>query len=413
MGTLVEEIFSRKLGKKVKAGEIVLADVDYAISHDTTTPLAIKAWEDIGKPLFNKDMIVIVFDHYYPSPNIDGANTQKDIRGFVKKHNIKSWLFNGVCHQLMVEKGFALPGNIVVGGDSHTCTYGALGCFSTGMGSTDIGVVWATGKNWFRVPETININVNGKFKEGVYAKDLILKIINIIGADGATYKSLEFTGETIENMEIHERLTLSNMAIEAGAKCGLIKTDKKTKEFFKKMGVNEIEDIAPDKPNYEKTVTIDVSTLDPQIAYPNRVDNVKDIKEFEGLELDEVFIGTCTNGRYEDLEIAANILKGKKVNKYCRVIILPASAEIYKKALENGLVKIFLDAGATVGIPGCGACVGRHQGVLGDGERALTTMNRNFTGRMGSPKSEIYLASPATCAVSAIHGKITDPGEAL
>ncbi|MBU0756791.1 MAG: 3-isopropylmalate dehydratase large subunit [Nanoarchaeota archaeon] len=409
MGTIVEEIFSKKLGRQVRAGELVIAPVDYVMSHDTTTPLAINAWKKIGKPLFDKNRIVVMFDHYYPAPNIEGANMHKKIRDFVKENDLPNFFFEGVCHQVMIEKGFTLPGNIVVGGDSHTCTYGALGCFSTGMGSTDIGVVWATGRNWFRIPETININVTGKLQKGVYAKDLILYIIGQISADGATYKSLEFSGETIEKMEINERLTLSNMAIEAGAKCGLIMTDDKTKEYFRSIGIEDIENIRPVEPQYEKTIKIDASLLSPQIAYPHRVDNVKDINEFIGLELDQVFIGTCTNGRYEDLKIAAGILKGKKVSDRCRTIVIPASQAIYERALKQGLIDIFIKSGCTVGAPGCGSCVGRHQGVLGDGERALTTMNRNFQGRIGSPKSEIYLASPATCAASAITGKITDP----
>jgi 3-isopropylmalate dehydratase large subunit len=406
MGTIVEEIFSKKLNRKVKAGEIVIAPVDYVMSHDTTTPLAIQAWKKIGKPLFNKDKIVIVFDHYYPSPDIKSAETHKQILEFVKKNNINNFFTEGVCHQIMVEKGFTLPGDIVIGGDSHTCTYGAISCFSTGMGSTDIGVTWTTGKNWFKIPETININVIGKFQKGVYAKDLILKIIKTIGANGATYKSIEFSGQTIENMEIHDRLTLCNMVIEAGAKTGLIKTDEKTKKFFKNLGINKIQEIFPRNPKYEKTFNIDVSDLEPQIAYPCRVDNVKNIKEFENLEIDQVFIGTCTNGRYEDLEIAAKILNNKKVKS--RTIIVPASKSIYKKAITNGLIDIFLDANATVCNPGCGPCVGRHQGILAKKQRALTTMNRNFKGRMGSPESEIYLGSPATAAATAIYGKITD-----
>jgi 3-isopropylmalate/(R)-2-methylmalate dehydratase large subunit len=409
MGTLAEEIFSRKLRREVKAGEIVISDIDYVMSHDTTTPLAVSALEKIGKPLWDNKKVVICFDHFYPAPNIEGANTHKKIETFIKKNNIKNFFREGVSHQIIVEKGFAQPGRIIVGGDSHTCTYGALTCFSTGMGSTDVGVVWATGKNWFKVPETINIEVSGKFRKGVYAKDLILKIIGIIGADGATYKCLEFNGETIENMEIHERLTLANMAIEAGAKAGLIKTDEKTIAYLKERGVKNIEKIIPVNPVYEKTIRINISKLEPQIAYPNRVDNVKDISNFIGIELDEVFIGTCTNGRYEDLEIAASIMKNKKVK--CRTIIIPASVSIYKKAMNNGLLKIFIEAGATIGIPGCGACVGRHQGILADEETALTTMNRNFTGRMGSPKSKIYLGSPASCAVSALKGKITSPGD--
>ncbi|MBD3204447.1 homoaconitate hydratase family protein [Candidatus Woesearchaeota archaeon] len=407
MGTIVEEIFSKKLKRKVKAGDVVIAPVDYVMSHDTTTPLAIEAWKKIKKPIFNKKKIVIVFDHYYPSPEIKSAKTHKKIRTFIKKHNINNFFTQGVSHQIMIEKGFAVPGDIVIGGDSHTCTYGALGCFSTGMGSTDIGCTWATGKSWFKIPETININVSGKLKKGVYAKDLILMIIKLLGADGATYKSIEFSGNTIENMEIHERLTLSNMAIEAGAKCGLIRTDKKTKKYLKK----KIAEIFPRNPEYEKIINIDAGKIEPQIAYPDRVDNVCDIQEIENKKLDQVFIGTCTNGRYKDLEIAAEILENKKVK--CRTIIVPASNNILKKAIDSGLIDTFINAGAVVCNPGCGPCVGRHQGILAKDETALTTMNRNFRGRMGSPDSGIFLASPATAAASAVCGKITDPRRLL
>lgn len=413
MGSLVEEIFSRRLDKDVEPGQIVVADVDYVMSHDTTTPLAIEAWKKTGKPLFDNNRIVIVFDHHYPAPNITSANTHRNLKEFVKHHNIKHFFTEGVSHQIMVEKGFAQPSNIVVGGDSHTCTYGALGCFSTGMGSTDIGVVWATGKNWFKIPETINVKVEGRFPHGVYAKDLILETIKRLGAAGATYKSLEFTGQTIKEMEIHERLTVCNMAIEAGAKCGLIAPNSKTRTYLEDKTNQKVENISAKDPEYTRTVSIDVTQLNPQIAYPNRVDNVKPISEFEGLKLDQVFIGTCTNGRYEDLKKATQILNGKKVHEDCKTIVVPASNAIYKKAIETGVVKDFVNAGAIVGNPGCGPCVGRYQGVLAKGERALTTMNRNFTGRMGSPQAEIYLSSPATAAASAISGEITDPREVL
>ncbi|MBS1266782.1 MAG: Methanogen homoaconitase large subunit [Candidatus Woesearchaeota archaeon] len=413
MGTLAEEIFSKKLGREVKAGETVITDVDYIMSHDTTTPLAIDAWKEIGKPLHNPDNIVIVFDHYYPAPNSKGSNTHKQIMKFAKKQGIKNIFFKGVCHQIMIEKGFAKPGSIVIGGDSHTCTYGALGCFSTGMGSTDIGVSWATGKNWFKIPETINIEIGGNFQNGVYAKDLILNIIRKIGANGATYKSIEFTGNAIRNMQIHQRLTLSNMAVEAGAKTGLIQTDEKTANFLGANPLAEFVEIKSNNPKYESTYNFNISNIEPQIAFPSRVDNVKPIGEFAGLDIDQVFIGTCTNGRYDDLKIAADILKKRKVARFCKTIVVPASVGVYKKAMSNGLIDIFLDAGVTVGNPGCGPCVGRHQGILADNERALTTMNRNFKGRMGNPESEIYLASPATCAATAINGKITDPRKVI
>ncbi|MFH0875512.1 MAG: 3-isopropylmalate dehydratase large subunit [archaeon] len=409
MGTLTEEIFSNKLNKKVSAGDIVWCPVDYIMSHDTMTVLAISAFHELGEKVFDNEKIVIPFDHIVPPATIDQATAQKTAREFIKKQNITHFFQEGVCHQVFVEKGFATPGSVIIGSDSHTCTYGALGAFATGMGATDIGVAYATGGSWFRIPETINIIVNGKFKKGVYAKDLILKIIATIGVEGANYKCVEFSGSTIDNMEVHERLTLSNMAIEMGGKAGLIVPDEKTIDFLKNKTNEKIELIKPINPKYERTLKFDVNELSPMVACPHDLDNLKPVDELGDITVDEVFIGTCTNGRYEDLENAASILKGRKVERFTRTIIVPASVEIYKKAMENGFIKIFLDAGAIVGNPGCGPCLGRHQGVLAPGERAITTMNRNFKGRMGSPLAEIYAASPATCAASAITGKITDP----
>ena len=419
MGTLAEEIFSRKAGKQVHAGEILLLDVDYIMSHDNTTPLAIKAFRDIGKPILDKNKIVIHFDHAYPAPNILAAENHKKIIEFVKEQKLPNLLHQGVCHQVMIEEGYITPGAIVIGADSHSNTYGAMGAFGTGLGSTEIGVAWITGKCWFKVPETIRVELSGQAQHGVYAKDVMIHIAGLLGMDGGTYRSVEFGGEYIDNLPTHERIIFPNMSTEIGAKCGLIAADDVTINYLENetpalsMSKGPFERILPVNPRYERILEIDVSTLTPQVACHPDVDNVKPHTEVEGMEVHEVYIGTCTNARYEDLEIVANMLKGKKVNPLVRVIVTPASDRIYKKALKNGLIETLMDAGCTVTGSGCGACIGRHGGILAPGERALTTMNRNFIGRMGSPLSEIYLASPATAAATALTGKITDPREYL
>ena len=415
MGTLVEEIFSRKAGRQVQAGEILLLDVDYIMSHDNTTPLAIKAFRDIGKPIFDKNKIVIHFDHAYPAPNILAAENHKKIIEFVKEQELPHLLHQGVCHQVMIEEGYITPGAIVIGADSHSNTYGAMGAFGTGLGSTEIGVAWVTGKCWFKVPETIRVELSGQAQHGVYAKDVMIHIAGLLGMDGGTYRSVEFGGEYIDNLPMHERIVFPNMSTEIGAKCGLIAADEVTINYLESQTPAEgpFEALRPINPRYERILEIDVSTLTPQVACHPDVDNVKPLSEVEGLDVHEVYIGTCTNARYEDLEIVANMLRGKKVNPLVRVIVTPASDRIYKKALKNGLIEILMDAGCTVTGSGCGACIGRHGGILAPGERALTTMNRNFIGRMGSPLSEIYLASPATAAATALTGKITDPRNLL
>ena len=413
MGTLIEEVFLRKAGKQVQAGEILLLDVDYIMSHDNTTPLAIKAFRDIGKPILNKNKIVIHFDHAYPAPNIMAAENHKKIIEFVKEQELPHLLHQGVCHQVMIEEGYITPGAIVIGADSHSNTYGAMGAFGTGLGSTEIGVAWITGKCWFKVPETIRVELSGQAQAGVYAKDVMIHIVGLLGMDGGTYRSVEFGGEYIDNLPMHERIIFPNMSTEIGAKCGLIAADDVTINYLENetpaKGKGPFERILPVNPIYERVLEVDVSVLTPQVACHPDVDNVKSLTEVEGLEVHEVYIGTCTNARYEDLEIVANMLKGKKVNPLVRVIVTPASDRIYRKALTNGLIDILMDAGCTVTGSGCGACIGRHGGILAPGERALTTMNRNFIGRMGSPLSEIYLASPATAAATALTGKITDP----
>jgi 3-isopropylmalate/(R)-2-methylmalate dehydratase large subunit len=415
MGTLVEEIFSRKTGRTVKAGDIILVDVDYIMSHDNTTPLAIKAFREIGKPIYDKQRIVLHLDHAYPAPNILAAENHRKIFDFVKEQDLPYLFTQGICHQVMIEEGFVTPGAVIIGADSHSNTYGALGAFGTGLGSTEIAVAWVTGKCWFKVPETIRIELYGQTQPGVYAKDVMLHLAGLLGMNGATYRSVEFGGEYIENLPIHERIIFSNMSTEIGAKCGLIAADEVTLKYLTEQTPalertkRPLEAIQPHNPRYEQLLQIDVSDLSPQVACHPDVDNVKPLQEVEGLEIHQVFIGTCTNARYEDLEIVANLLRGKRVHPGVRVIVTPASQRIYKKAMQNGLIETFIDAGCVVTNPGCGACIGRHGGVLAPGERALTTMNRNFIGRMGSPQAEIYLASPATAAVTALTGRITDP----
>ena len=411
MGTLIEEIFSRKAGRPVQAGEILLLDADYIMSHDNTTPLAIKAFCEIGKPIHDKNRIVLHLDHAYPAPNVLAAENHKKIIEFVREQELPHFYHQGVCHQVMIEEGYITPGAIIIGADSHSNTYGAMGAFGAGLGSTEIAVAWVTGKCWFKVPETIRIELTGKTQSGVYAKDVMIYIAGMMGMDGGTYRSVEFGGEYIESLPMNERIVFPNMSTEIGAKCGLIAADEVTLDYLKTQtpAQGTYEMIRPVNPRYERVVEIDVSKLAPQVSCHPDVDHVKPLEEVVGLEVHEVYIGTCTNARYEDLEIVANMLKGKKVHPFTRVIVTPASERIYKKAMKNGLIEILLEAGCTVTGTGCGACIGRHGGILAAGERALTTMNRNFIGRMGSPLAEIYLASPATAAATALAGKIADP----
>lgn len=411
MGTLVEEIFSRKAGRPVKAGEIVILDVDFSMSHDNTTPLAIKAFREIGKPIKDKNRIVLHFDHAYPAPNILAAENHKLISDFASEQALPNLFKQGVCHQVMIEEGFVRPGAVIIGADSHTNTYGALGAFGTGLGSSEIGAAWVTGKCWFKVPESILIRLSGNTQKGVFAKDVMLFIAGKMGMDGATYRSVEFGGDYITSLPVHERIIFSNMSTEIGAKCGLIAPDTITLDYLKRESKanGKLEIFEAVNARYEQVLDIQVSDIGPQVACHPDVDNVKPIEETTGLKLDEIFIGTCTNGRFEDLEIAAAILAGKKVHASTRVIVTPASEKIYLKALRAGLIDSLMKAGCFVNGYGCGACIGRHGGILAAGERALTTMNRNFIGRMGSPEAEIYLASPATAAASALSGVISDP----
>jgi len=410
--TLIEKIISSHSGREVVAGDIVVANVDICLLQDGTGPLAVRSWREleIGK-ISNPSKTVIFLDHACPSPRKELSNDHKFLREFAAQTGaVLKEIGEGVCHQVICEE-FVRPGDILVGADSHTCTAGGLGAFSTGMGSTDIAVAMGLGKTWFKVPQTIKVVVNGKFPERVYSKDVILYLIGKIGVEGANYKALEICGETIDNMDAGSRLTISNMAIEAGGKAGLIASDTKTRDFLKKYGrENEYTEIKPDVyAEYENVIDIDASKLSPQVAFPHAVDNVKSIDKIEDVKIDQVFIGTCTNGRVEDFRIVAEYWKGKHRNKNTRVIISPASKSVYREIIKEGLLDVFVEFGAAVIAPGCGPCVGVHSGILADGENCLSTQNRNFLGRMGNPNGFIYLSSPATAAATAITGKITDP----
>ena len=413
--TLAEKILSQKSGQDAKAGDIVITKVDVAAFQDGTGPLAVRKLQEMKMERITPKKSIVFIDHAAPSPRKELSNDHKLLREFCKKTGaILSDVGDGVIHQRLIES-FVNPGDVVIGADSHSCTAGALGAFSTGMGSTDVAIGMALGRTWFRVPETFKINVKGKFPKGVYSKDLILYLIGLIGADGATYRALEFTGETIRDMSMESRFVLSNMAVEAGAKTGLCETDDKTRIYLEEQGRGDsFREIKADiDAKYEKVIEIDVSGLEPQVAFPHTVDNTKSISEAKGIHLDQVYIGTCTNGRMEDLRIAAKILKGRHRHKDTRLIICPASRKIYLDAMREGLLEIFVKAGASIMGPGCGPCVGVHEGILGDGENCLSTANRNFKGRMGNPEAFIYLGSPATAAWSAVKGEIADPREAL
>jgi 3-isopropylmalate/(R)-2-methylmalate dehydratase large subunit len=414
--TLAEKILTEHAGKEVHAGELAIVDVDVCLTQDGTGPLAVRQLEKLNMVRAAKPEKTVVFiDHAAPSSRKELSNDHMLLRNFAYKTGAcLSDVGDGICHQVISE-GWLKPGDVLIGADSHTCTGGAMGAFSTGMGSTDVAIGIAFGKTWLRIPETIRVNLTGRFPGGVYAKDLMLFLIGQITADGANYKALEFNGPAADDMPHYERMVLANMAVEAGAKTGLFASDKQTWLFLESQGRGK--DYRPIKPDldakYEKIIDIDLSCLVPMVSFPHTVDNVKTIDEAKGEKMDQVFIGTCTNGRIEDLRVAASILKGKKRHPRTRLLVIPASRTIYGQAIEEGLITIFNDAGASINTPGCGPCVGVHMGILGDGEKCLSTMNRNFKGRMGNPESFIYLASPATCAASAIAGEIADPREVI
>lgn len=410
-----EKILSGKAGHEVTPGEIIEIDVDLAMSHDGTSPPAIKTFEKISDKVWDNEKIVIVFDHNIPANTIGSAEFQKVARNFIKTQGIKNHYIHGegICHQVLPEKGHVEPGKVIVGADSHTCTYGAFGAFSTGMGATDLAMVYATGKTWFMVPEAFKIEVEGNLKPGITSKDLILNIIGEIGIAGATYKTAEFCGETIDNLNVESRMTMTNMAIEMGAKNGIMKPNEATIKYVcERTGKSkdQLNIVESDKDAvYEKEFLFDVNDMEAQIACPNDVDNVKPLSQVAGTHIDQGFIGSCTNGRLSDLAQAAAVLEGKKVHDDVRLIIIPASKEIYQKAMDLGYIKTFLDSGAIVSNPGCGPCLGGHMGVLSEGETSISSTNRNFKGRMGDPNSSVYLANAGVVAASAISGFIENP----
>jgi len=447
--TITEKILAEHAGKShVEPGEIVYCKVDLALANDITAPLAIESFYKMGaKKVFDSEKVVLVPDHFTPNKDIQSAQQCKVIRQFVKEQGIKHYFEvgrMGVEHALLPELGLVKPGDLVIGADSHTCTYGALGAFSTGVGSTDLAACWATGEIWLKVPESMKLIFYGKPRKWVGGKDLILFVISQIGTEGARYKAMEFEGETLRYLSMDHRLTITNMVVEAGAKNGIMAPDDLTVEYFREKGIENIKLLKSDSDaRYNEIFEIDVSQIEPLVACPPspanvkrakelshiEIDqvvigsctngsppspaNVKRAKELSHIEIDQVVIGSCTNGRIEDLRIAAQILKGRKVAPWVRLIVIPATQGVYLKALKEGLIEIFIQAGGAVSTPTCGPCLGGHMGVLAEGERALATTNRNFVGRMGHPKSEVYLSNPAVAAASAILGRIADPEEVL
>jgi len=415
--TFAQKILAKKAGlDSVDVGQIVEVEPDFCLSHDNTAAIS-KTFKKIGVEWVKyPERFVIVLDHTVPASTEKYAQGHKEIREFVQQQGILNFYDAGVgiCHQVLPEKGFALPGKLILGSDSHTTTYGAFGAFSAGIGRSEMAVLYATGKIWLKTPASFKIVIKGELEEPVTSKDLILKIIGDIGADGALYRSVEFSGEAIEKMSLASRMVLSNMAVEMGAKNGYIAPDEKTLSFLEGRAAAEYTPVYPDMDaEYEKILEFDASSLTPQVTCPHTVDNVVPVKEVEGTKIDQALLGTCTNGRLEDLRLAAKILKGKLIAKNVRMLVLPASQEVLLQALAEGLIETFVQAGAMVLNPGCGPCLGAHQGVLAPGEVCLSTANRNFKGRMGSREAEIYLASPSTVAASAITGTITDPRNAF
>ena len=414
--TLAEKILSEHAGNEVRAGEIVVIKVDLAYTQDGTGPLAVRKIQEMGfEKVYHPQRTIFFLDHAAPSPRIELSNDHAFLRNFAQKTGIQvSDVGLGISHQVAAES-YVRPGDVVIGADSHTCTGGALGAFATGVGSTDAAVAIALGKIWLRVPETLRVIVEGNLPIGVYGKDIILHLIGKIGAGGATYKALEFSGDTIENLEIAGRMTIANMSVEAGGKVGLFPSDEITRGWLGRMGrPEEFKRLASDPDAiYEKTVRISAKDLKPTIACPHQVDNTMTIDEIGEVKVDQVFLGTSCNGRLEDLHVAAQILKGRRVHPKMRMIVTPGSRQVYMEALKDGTMELFIESGAMVTPPGCGGCVGLHEGVLGDGEVCLATQPRNFKGRMGSPKSFIYLGSPAVAGATAIEGKIADPRKYL
>jgi 3-isopropylmalate/(R)-2-methylmalate dehydratase large subunit len=414
--TISEKILARASGQgEASAGEIVKARVDVAMMPDLTTILAVNAMKAMGvERVWDPERVVAILDHVAPASTLMAATVHRDIRRWAKEQNLKHLydVESGVCHQVLPEKGHVKPGLLVIGADSHTCTHGAFGAFATGVGSTDMGAILASGKIWLRVPETIKVQVEGELPQLVTPKDVILKTVGLIGADGATYNALEFHGDTISEMSVSGRMTLCNMAIELGGKAGIVEPDDKTYAYLRERTDGVFHPVFADEDaSYRMVQDVPVDDLEPQIACPHKVDNVKPISKVAGTKIDQSFIGSCTNGRLEDLKIAASILKGKKIHPDVRLLIVPASQKVYLEALDAGIIRDLVEAGAMFSNPSCGACFGGHIGLLAPGEVGLTTSNRNFRGRQGSPESEVYLSSPAVAAASAVTGVMTDPRE--
>ena len=415
--TMTQKILAHHAGlESVSAGQLVLVNVDRVLGNDITSPVAIREYERIGvKGVYDKEKVTMVMDHFAPNKDIKAAVQCKMCRDFCDKEEIVHFYDvgrMGIEHALLPEKGLVIPGDVVIGADSHTCTYGALGAFSTGVGSTDMACGMATGKAWFKVPSAIKFILKGKLNKYVSGKDVILHIIGMIGVDGALYKSMEFVGEGVGALTVFDRLTIANMAIEAGAKNGIFEVDEQTVAYVKERSDREMTIFKADEDaEYDEIYEIDLSKIKSTVAFPHLPENTKTFDEIDDIKIDQVVIGSCTNGHYKDLAEAAEILKGRKVAKNVRAIIIPATQDIYLKAMENGLLKIFIEAGCVVSTPTCGPCLGGYMGILAAGERAVATTNRNFVGRMGDVTSEVYLASPAVAAASAIAGKIADPAK--
>ncbi len=415
--TLAEKILASKAElEAVEPGQLVDVPVDLALANDITAPIAIKIFREAGIPkVFDRRRVVLVMDHFTPNKDIQSAEQVRLCREFAKEQSIIHYFEGGNCgieHVLLPERGLVVPGDIVIGADSHTCTYGALGAFATGVGSTDLAATWITGRTWFRVPESIKFVYRGKRRPWVTGKDLILYTIGDIGVDGALYKAMEFTGEVIKRLSMAERFTMANMAIEAGGKVGLIEADAKALRYVRARSSREPRVFKSDRrARYVEIREYDCQQIEPQVAFPHLPSNTKPISEVGHIDIDQVVIGSCTNGRLEDLAVAAKVLRGHRVNPNVRAIVIPATPRVYQEALRRGYIRVFLEAGAIVSPPTCGPCLGGHMGILAKGERAVATTNRNFVGRMGHPESEVYLANPAIAAASAILGRIASPEE--
>lgn len=410
--TVIEKIIRNNVGHAVKPGDIVTVNVDRVMIHDIFIPFVAEKFEEMGfQKLWNPDKVVLIYDHLVPASQLDDTRHFHVGDAFAEKYGMKNvHRSDGICHQLMTEAGYVKPGNIVFGTDSHTTTYGCVGAFSSGIGYTEMASILGTGTMWIKVPETIKVVIDGEIPNNVMSKDVILRLIGDLGADGATYRALEFTGSAVKNMSVASRMTIANMAIEAGAKCALFAPDEKTAEYCE-IELNDFQKslVGDEDAKYLKTVTYRAEDIVPVMACPSKVDKIRDVSTLEGTEIDQVFIGSCTNGRLEDLAAAAEVLKGKKVADYVKLIVTPASRKIYRQAIELGILDTLAEAGAMITHPGCGLCCGRAGGILTDGERVVATNNRNFLGRMGTSKVEIYLASPKTAAACAVAGKIVSP----